>query len=757
MRGVKGLSEKIAAARARVDLVEPRLSMVDRLELLAPFRLRGLIELDKPVGSIRRALRLVKQGRISLLEYVYASILLASRFRVDPTLIVGGLRESEDGSLELILKPDVPLLPRRVARRLISCVNKLVSGLGYKEAPRELTRKYVVDAYKVIRLLYTRPRGGGRGYAGGLESLEQVVDGVRFRLWSEQVNRGGYEVRLGVGKLIVSCLNVEEGGHRVLIGSHDLIRVEEKDTGLRRAVLISPGLIELFEGVIDSGSVVDLVVFGGDNSPGVRASRLVVASSICEAPRVRNGRVVSLGSFVIDSRDPVLRLIKKHEGVRFYLFAAPRPSSYSPRVGDANVIYPSPDQNDEVGLEVRVRACVICGNLTYSHKCDACGATTKPTRFCKVCKRAMKDSLCPTCKSRTYERRRVRVRFSRELRKATRQLGLKGTLRVKPMPSFYNEATGSTPEDLRKGVLRFKHDLRVYFDGTSRVGFRVVEYDKLGGFDIVLPRHAANLLVRQASFINEELTKIYGLEPQYEIGRVEDLVGELLVVLHPRSSIGVVGRVVGVTSQPVGFTGFVIGGGVVTVTLALDYLLNYVTPFTLDTAPWGVPFRVVGLGDTEISQDVAKRVQDLEGITHHSPLSSLTFDRFNKLPRLVRLLRSQVRFLSMLPEGLRARVLAGGVLARLLKDVDLLLREYLRTGFTCGNCGCYVRRATLTSRCPECNGVLKPIADRDQLEAARTVLHGLTKLVGTGSALDLAISVDRIFEPSRQYKLTDFL
>jgi hypothetical protein len=130
----------ILRLRSQVDLYQPKVNIIEKPELMVPFRLRGLARFSEPVNSVRKALALVKKGKISLLEYVYFSGLVASRFRVDPSLVVQSLREYSDGKLELVLRPNPPLIPRYVAIRLLSCVNNLVRVCGYKEVAGDTAR-----------------------------------------------------------------------------------------------------------------------------------------------------------------------------------------------------------------------------------------------------------------------------------------------------------------------------------------------------------------------------------------------------------------------------------------------------------------------------------------------------------------------------------------------------------------------------------------------------------------------------------------
>ena len=69
--------------------------------------------------------------------------------------------------------------------------------------------------------------------------------------------------------------------------------------------------------------------------------------------------------------------------------------------------------------------------------------------------------------------------------------------------------------------------------------------------DVVIPLDSAKHLLNVAKFIDEELVKLYGLEPFYNASSVEDLVGHLTVGLAPHTSVGIVGRIIGFTNSQV--------------------------------------------------------------------------------------------------------------------------------------------------------------------------------------------------------------
>jgi DNA polymerase II large subunit len=145
-----------------------------------------------------------------------------------------------------------------------------------------------------------------------------------------------------------------------------------------------------------------------------------------------------------------------------------------------------------------------------------------------------------------------------------------------------------TPEPLEKGILRAKHDLFTFKDGTIRydmsdIPLTHIRADELGikvenligiGYtediygnklerddqvvclkvqDLVVSYDCGQYLLRTTKYIDDLLEKYYGVEPYYKAEKLEDLVGVMLMGLAPHTSAGVLGRLVGFTKASVGY------------------------------------------------------------------------------------------------------------------------------------------------------------------------------------------------------------
>ncbi len=164
-------------------------------------------------------------------------------------------------------------------------------------------------------------------------------------------------------------------------------------------------------------------------------------------------------------------------------------------------------------------------------------------------------------------------------RQALRNLGEGGNVqKVKGVKGLITK--NKVPEALEKGILRKKHGIFVFKDGTCRfdmtdlpithfkpreIGLDVERARELGYTkdihgneledveqvveiktqDIIASNSAGFYLLKIAKFIDDLLVKYYGLEPFYRAESVKDLLGHLVVGLAPHTSGGVLGRLIG--------------------------------------------------------------------------------------------------------------------------------------------------------------------------------------------------------------------
>ncbi|MFQ6095739.1 MAG: DNA polymerase II large subunit, partial [Candidatus Bathyarchaeia archaeon] len=236
-------------------------------------------------------------------------------------------------------------------------------------------------------------------------------------------------------------------------------------------------------------------------------------------------------------------------------------------------------QKGVIGVEIVKRRCPRCERLTFRPLCPNCGSETELESVCPRCGRTVKESVCPVCKvpTRNFERQFINVKELVE--EACRNVGFTPG-RLKGVKGLTNKT--KTPEIIEKGVLRAKHELSVYKDGTVRFdvtnaplthfkpsevavsverlremgyhhdckGKPLVDPDQICELkvqDIIIPQRSVDYFISVAKFIDELLEKVYGLKPYYNVNRREDLIGLLVVGLAPHTCAGVLGRIIGFT------------------------------------------------------------------------------------------------------------------------------------------------------------------------------------------------------------------
>ncbi|MFB6227912.1 MAG: DNA polymerase II large subunit [Halobacteriales archaeon] len=251
------------------------------------------------------------------------------------------------------------------------------------------------------------------------------------------------------------------------------------------------------------------------------------------------------------------------------------------------------DHPGRVETQVVRRHCDDCGEETYRTTCPACGTHTEAEYRCPDCDiEATPDESgrveCPRCGEEATAVRSTTIDVHEAYRDALASVGeresafeiLKG---VKGLSS-----AEKTPEPIGKGILRAKHGVSAFKDGTVRYDmtdlpvssirpsevdvtaerFRELGYEEdingdplryddqlvpLRVQDVILSDGAAEHMLRVADFVDDLLTQFYDLDPFYEVEEREDLVGELVFGMAPHTSAAVVARVVGFTSAAVGY------------------------------------------------------------------------------------------------------------------------------------------------------------------------------------------------------------
>ncbi len=210
-------------------------------------------------------------------------------------------------------------------------------------------------------------------------------------------------------------------------------------------------------------------------------------------------------------------------------------------------------------------------------------------RKCKDCGETGFLPICEECGAHTWTLNRVEeqtVDAYRILKTSKDKLKLRNMPKVKGVKGMISK--NKTPEMPEKSILRAKHEVFVFKDGTSRfdctdaplthfkpkeIGTSVEKLMELGyttdiegnplendsqmiemrSQDIVLADNGGDYLLQVSQFIDELLESFYGMGPFYNAKNRHDLVGAGLLGLSPHTSGGVLCRLIGFTRAKVGY------------------------------------------------------------------------------------------------------------------------------------------------------------------------------------------------------------
>ncbi len=241
-------------------------------------------------------------------------------------------------------------------------------------------------------------------------------------------------------------------------------------------------------------------------------------------------------------------------------------------------------KNGTFEVNLVLKKCEKCNSMLYENLCRNCLTKTIQVYYCQNCDSYYEEQdSCKKCNSKTlsYKTRLIGLQnFEETLIK----LGVGKSNVIKGVRGLSN--TKKIPEIIEKGVLRSKHKIFVYKDGTVRFDITnaplthfkpseiVTDLQRLKelGYlkdcegndltasdqlielkvqDIIVPEQCGKYLFRVANYVDELLKEVYNLEPYYNLKSYRDLVGHLVIGLAPHTSAGIIGRIIGFTKASI--------------------------------------------------------------------------------------------------------------------------------------------------------------------------------------------------------------
>ena len=326
-----------------------------------------------------------------------------------------------------------------------------------------------------------------------------------------------------------------------------------------------------------------------------------------------------------------------------------------------------------VFIELAKRKCPTCKTYSLKIHCSHCNCETVPEKSCPRCGRSVKDSGCPTCKTDGVMYHKQPVNFKEIVDNATTALGCQPPKMLRGVKGLTNQ--DKTPEIIEKGILRAKHGLSVYKDGTIRfdatnaplthispgeIGVSIEKMHQMGYLsdinglpltdpiqicelkiqDVVIPWRAGEYFVQIANFIDDLLTRVYKQPAFYNVKNTSEMVGQLIFGLAPHTCACILGRVVGFTDRNVIYAHPVwhsakrrdCDGDEDAIMLGLDTLINFSRVY--------LPAQIGGIMDAPIllipfvnTKEVQRQAHDFD-VSSSYPIEfyQKTLERFDARP-----------------------------------------------------------------------------------------------------------------------------
>jgi len=243
-------------------------------------------------------------------------------------------------------------------------------------------------------------------------------------------------------------------------------------------------------------------------------------------------------------------------------------------------------------IEVSMFKCNKCGTETPFSYCYDCNIRTQRLVFCRACGKSYFAEKTPTkCNACGSEQivhsKKGFIDINKIFVDAISRLKVSPPDIVKGVEGLISDEKNAEP--IEKGILRAKHKIYVFKDGTIRadmmdttithikpyeinlnvekaraLGYTEDTYGKslekndqilrMYPQDIIINEDVADYFVKVCQFVDELLVKFYNLPAFYNVEKREDLVGHLALGLAPHTSAAVVSRIIGFTKSRVIFS-----------------------------------------------------------------------------------------------------------------------------------------------------------------------------------------------------------
>ncbi len=242
--------------------------------------------------------------------------------------------------------------------------------------------------------------------------------------------------------------------------------------------------------------------------------------------------------------------------------------------GGAQRLLKTAAENSKIVVEVGMRICLTCGKQSMFPICECGGHTEIPQR--------------DTVNNNNFrlDIRKQEIPLNNLLYRAQKNLNEPQLPDTKGVIGLISQH--KTPESIEKGILRAKHEVYVFKDGTIRfdmtdvplthfkpkeISTSIEKLRELGYThdcknvpltdpeqiielkpqDVVPSKNCGDYLLKVSKFIDDLLIKFYNMDSYYNATYASDLVGHIVMGLSPHTSGAVLGRIIGYTQSRVGY------------------------------------------------------------------------------------------------------------------------------------------------------------------------------------------------------------
>jgi DNA polymerase II large subunit len=435
--------------------------------------------------------------------------------------------------------------------------------------------------------------------------------------------------------------------------------------------------------------------------------------------------------------------------------------------------------------------CPKCEKETPFSICLECGKQAKKMYNCKICGRTQKTK-CVHGPTNSFVTRDLEIKplFNNALKK----------LKLRTYPDLIKGVRGTsnrdhTPEHIMKGILRAKNEVCVNKDGTTRydmtqlplthfkpkeirtnietlleLGYKEDIHNipltnedqvlEIKPQDVILPAckdspdpGADKVLFNVASFIDEELSRMYGLKPFYNLEKGIDLVGHLALALAPHTSAAILTRIIGFSKTQGFFANPLIhaatrrdcDGDEASIILLMDALINFSRSYlpshrgSSQDAPLVLTSKLIPteVDDMVFDLDIPwkysldfyeacmkhKQPWDVEikqlstnikagvnymglGFTHDTSNinEGIVCSAYKTLPSMEEKLKGQMDLAEKITAVDQSDIARLVIEKHFIKDTKGNLRKFSMQQFRCVKCNEKYRRPPLIGKCLKCNG-----------------------------------------------------